>query len=462
MKLSFGSIFKVSIRYVYPRGNTYYYQRKIPLDLLERYGGTQLIKVNLKTNDLKQVAKQVDSLNKQYESMWASLRNNQNLKPWSVRESAVKLLEEFGLMPKPAVNDEINFDLFTEYLRGKHEGAEQDEYGNWQEAHPEEFLGPVELEALRLINEESKFRLNDALGVYLSGHQKKNDKKFQVYVGRVWDKLISVIGDKEFEQVTRSDANEFVSRRLAEDAKTTTVERQISVIRAVFNVVITEKEIAKSNPFLRVRIAELGHDSKTRIPFDKDQLATLIPECKKRNDDVRWLLALQIDLGLRLAEATGLALEDLHLNEAIPYVSIRPHPWRPLKNDSSKRDIPLVSVSLWAAQQIVQAAVKGQLYAFPRYTNGTECKANNASATLNKWIRSLGINRTTHELRHTIRDRLRQAGAPKDIQDAVGGWGKEDIGDKYGLGYGLQQLKGWLDKIEVLSVPHEQSKGAAL
>jgi integrase len=447
MKLSFGSIFKVSIRYVYPRGDTYYYQRKIPLDLLERYGGTQLIKVNLKTNDLKQVAKQVAALNKQYEAMWASLRANHNLRPLSVREAAIKLLAKHELKPRQATNEELNIDLFIASLQRKQEAYAQGDEEVHHSADLEEFLDPHEVEALRLLNETPKFRLSDALEVYLSGHQKKNDEKFRVYVSRVWNKLIAVLGDREFEQVTRADANEFVSRGIAEGSKTTTIERQVSTIRAVFNVAIIEREITKVNPFLRLRIAELGHDSKARTPFNKDQLLLLIPECKKRNDDVRWLLGLQIDLGLRLAEATGLALEDLHLNEAIPYVSIRPHPWRPLKNDSSKRDIPLVGVSLWAAQQIVQAAVKGQLYAFPRYTNGTECKANNASATLNKWIRSLGINRTTHELRHTIRDRLRQAGAPKDIQDAVGGWGKEDIGDKYGLGYGLGQLKGWLDKI---------------
>ena len=52
MKLSFGGIFNVSIRYVYLRGNSYYYQRKVSRDLREHYGGTQLIKVNLKTNDL--------------------------------------------------------------------------------------------------------------------------------------------------------------------------------------------------------------------------------------------------------------------------------------------------------------------------------------------------------------------------------------------------------------------------
>jgi integrase len=449
MRLFVWRVFKVTIRYVYQRGNTYYFQRKIPLDLLDRYGGQRHIKVNLKTDDLKQVAKQVAALNKQYESSWSALRNIADLKPWSVRESAVKLLEEYGLMPKPAINDEHNIDAFIDSLRGKHDGYVQDEYGSWQEAHPEEFLNPVELEALRLINEGSKFRLSDALSVYLNGHQKKNDKKFRGDTERVWAKLIELVGDKEFEQVTRADANEYVSRRLAEEAKTTTVERQVSIIRAVFNVVITEKEITKVNPFLRLRIAQLGHDSKVRIPFNKDQLDILIRECKKRNDDVRWLLALQIDLGLRLAEAAGLALEDLHLEGAIPYVSVRPHPWRSLKNPSSKRDVPLIGISVWAAEQIKKDAKGGQLYAFPRYTSKDGCKANNASATLNKWIKSLGIERTTHELRHTIRDRLRNVGAPKDIQDAVGGWGKEDIGDKYGLGYGLEQLKGWMDKMVI-------------
>ncbi len=46
-----------------------------------------------------------------------------------------------------------------------------------------------------------------------------------------------------------------------------------------------------------------------------------------------------------------------------------------------------------------------------------------------------------------MRDRLRHANAPKPIQDAIGGWGREDIGDAYGLGYALEKLKGWLDKV---------------
>jgi integrase len=447
MKLSLGSILKVSIRYVYLRGNTYYYQRKVPLDLLARYGGTPHIKVNLKTNDLKQVAKQVSALNKQYESIWNSLRADHTLKPLSIREAAIRLLAKHELKPRPAINEEPCIDHFIDTLQIKREAYAQGDAAYYYDADIEGYLDPIEVEALRLINEGPKFLLSDALEVYLSGHKKKNDQKFTTYVRRVWNKLIAILGDKEFEQVTRTDANGFIAKGIAEGSKTTTVDRQVSAIRAVFTVAIIEREMPRANPFLRMRIPSLGEDSKVRGTFDSNQLATLIRECKNNDDDVRWLLALQIDLGCRLAETTGLALSDLHLNEKVPYVSFRPHPWRPLKTLSSKRNIPLVGVSLWAAQRIVQSAKNGQLYAFPRYTNDIECKANNASATLNKWLKSLGIDKTTHELRHTMRDRLRQVNAPKSIQDAIGGWGREDIGDSYGLGYGLENLEGWLDKL---------------
>ena len=61
-----------------------------------------------------------------------------------------------------------------------------------------------------------------------------------------------------------------------------------------------------------------------------------------------------------------------------------------------------------------------------------------------------GLPHTCHELRHTMRDRLRNTGATKDIQDAVGGWGKVDIAGTYGEGYMLQTLQAALLK----TLPH--------
>ena len=44
------------------------------------------------------------------------------------------------------------------------------------------------------------------------------------------------------------------------------------------------------------------------------------------DDDLRWLLALLIDSGLRLREATVLSINDIVVDHEIPHVKVRPHP----------------------------------------------------------------------------------------------------------------------------------------
>lgn len=130
-----------------------------------------------------------------------------------------------------------------------------------------------------------------------------------------------------------------------------------------------------------------------------------------------------MDTGARLAEVVGLALEDFHLEGETPYLDIRPHPWRTLKTENSPRLVPLVGASLWAARRVIETARAGQFFAFPRYIGegekGKVAKATAASATINKWMENAGLPHTTHELRHTMRDRLRDADVPNDIQNAM-------------------------------------------
>ena len=67
---------------------------------------------------------------------------------------------------------------------------------------------------------------------------------------------------------------------------------------------------------------------------------------------MRWLIALISDTGMRLAEAAGLHIDDLKLDKDIPYVDIKPYPWRSLKTRGSQRQVPLVGTSLWASQRV--------------------------------------------------------------------------------------------------------------
>ena len=88
------------------------------------------------------------------------------------------------------------------------------------------------------------------------------------------------------------------------------------------------------NPFVGVY-----HDRSagvlTRKPIPVEVIRTVQSECRTIDDDMRWLVALVSDTGMRLAEGAGLLKSDIILGSAIPYISLKPHPWRRLKTMSS-------------------------------------------------------------------------------------------------------------------------------
>ena len=55
-------------------------------------------------------------------------------------------------------------------------------------------------------------------------------------------------------------------------------------------------------------------------------------DCLDADDDMRWLVALLSDSGMRLGEAVGLVKSDIILDGDIPHVNISPHAWRRLKD----------------------------------------------------------------------------------------------------------------------------------
>ena len=186
---------------------------------------------------------------------------------------------------------------------------------------------------------------------------------------------------------------------------------------------------------------------KRRKPIPIDQLYQIQLECQKLDDDIRWLVALLSDSGMRLAEAAGLAIEDIHLNCETPFIQLKKYPWRSLKTASSERKVPLAGYSLWAAERIVSNHSR-QLFAFPRYNPRDITSSNSASASLNKWLKDfVDKGCTIHSFRHSYRDRLRAVSCPSDIIDQLGGWQTAGVGQGYGEGYPMIILADWVQKI---------------
>jgi integrase len=96
-------------------------------------------------------------------------------------------------------------------------------------------------------------------------------------------------------------------------------------------------------------------------------------------------------------------------------------------------------------------AAGGSPWLFPRYASDNDIRATHASNTINKWIsETLGIEKTTHSARHTMKDLLRNSGCSEQIAKALLGHGTRSVSDQYGSGFTLQRLRDALELVAIL------------
>ena len=292
-----------------------------------------------------------------------------------------------------------------------------------------------------LLNQPTEVTLRIALDTYFTIKGNNRNETFFRHSERYINYLIEATADKLIKYFTTIDATTFRNWLKAKGLANASIKKAFACIKAIFNLAIKEHGLAIENPFSNIHLPSPTEDAKKRIPISTMDLKLIQTESMKIDDDLRWLVALISDTGMRLAEATGLTIDDLILDDEIPHVVIQPHKHRPLKTRSSERIVPLIGASLWAAQRIKQDAQASD-YCFPRYCNSKGCNSNSASAALNKWLKVVTGNKdyVLHGLRHSFRDRLRAVDAPIEMIDRLGGWSLKTVGQGYGDGYQLEQM----------------------
>ena len=376
----------ISKDYLTNRNGIYYFQRRIPMDVRNHYN-SHAIACSLKTRSRRIALRAASSLSLQLEEYWMALRVNQLT---SVHCKKLKT------SPDHAVSGVSFMDAKDLYLKLKGQGKAE---------------------------------------------------SFATYTERNVDYVLEAIGNKDLMDYEPSDGGVFRDWLTEKGLASSSVKRVFSTIRAITNLAIAEYGLDMRSPFANVYFPELD-DIKERLPVSPHDIKLIQRHCRETNDEMRWLLALISDTGMRLAEAAGLALNDIVLDSEIPYINLKPNESRRLKTKQSSRKIPLIGLSLWAAQQ-VKSEFNGT-YAFPRYTKGGRCNANSASAALNKWVKQIATQPVSlHSFRHSLTDRLRAVQCPRDIIDAIGGWTAGSIGEKYGQGYKLDVLHEWMLKLVI-------------
>ena len=376
---------KYAPEHVMIRDGIYYYVRHIPHDLAPIYSVTRLC-FSLKTKSLRAATRTSKSVTQRLEDYWLGLR-----------------LQNMDIPAIQVVRTSDDANNATLYL-------------------------------------------SEACELYLRLKGVGKDKVFTRTANRNTQYVTKLLGDRPISSYSSNEASQFRDWCIEKGMGMKTVKRVFSSIRAIVNLAIAEEGLDCSNAFARTYFPD-DDNAQSRQPISIQDIRKVQSLCKDIDDEMRWLIALISDTGMRLGEAAGLLKEDIKVHHPIPHIDLKPHSWRTLKTKGSQRLIPLTNEALWASRRLIEAN-NDSIFAFPRYCNETGCKANSASGGLNKWLHQyVPVNCVIHSFRHSLRDRLRAVECPSDIVDAIGGWKTSDVGHGYGNGYPLEVLERWMMKI---------------
>lgn len=293
--------------------------------------------------------------------------------------------------------------------------------------------------------------LADALRLYCKEHLREDDPSTDSRVvsmaKRVVGAAINALGkDPLLTSITREDARiardemldrvKETGRGVGEKVSPATVSRELSIIAAVVNFAKVEFGLSDAfqNPFNRLPVAggpkgrrEKRADKRDPLP-PKVLAGVRVRVLAMANPELALIWRILEGTGARIAEVSGLRVEDVDLSAEFPHIKIEANEVRSLKTDASRRTVPLVGDALRAAKEAVERPQSGDML-FPKY--GRKRGSDAASAALMKHVRAVTKDpkHVIHSLRHNMKDKLVEAEVSSLDQNLILGHAVEGVGD---------------------------------
>ena len=265
--------------------------------------------------------------------------------------------------------------------------------------------------------------------------------------------LIDALGsDRDVGSLTRQDARTFRDYLVRKGLRPASIGKTISIVAAIVQVALVEKQIAIRNPFHRFHVVNDVAAIDARLPLTDEEMA--IARSLNVNAELSGIVNLLALTGARLNEMAGLQWDDVVVADSpnlISHLHIRSNPIRRLKTASSRRTVPLLpdAIAIFHLARLRAVGQPGSEDAvFPRY--GRPGGADAVSQALMKSLRKAGVTdrrKSIHSIRHSVKQALRDVGCPKDVRDAIQGHASNDMAENYGTGHSLRTMMEWLLKI---------------
>ena len=349
---------KKSLPYLSKRSDTdgYFFLRRVPLDVKKQIGKTQWrwkLADNLSDarRFLPQAIADTDQLIQQARAGKTPHHRPQNLQPRS--------LSKILLAGQPA-SEIFHSDQF---------------YGTPEEAEALSELPPVVLSGSKKVTAQDLLDLKQRLQLEASPQTIQNWH-------RHLNEFTQFLGHSDVNLVTKEDAQNFRDH-LLNRVKVSTTKTRIGCVAGLFELAV-EEDLLNVNPFKGVTKRLVSPKSQKKEVSFNPQADLRILKRPQHQQDLYWLLRFS---GMRFAEAAGLQLSDIDLDEMV--INLVHHPDRLLKTEFSVRTLPIHPQLV----DILKRLVKTGIRPFYMYY-----KPERERWEAGRWSKEIGTN--PHALRH--------------------------------------------------------------
>ena len=264
--------------------------------------------------------------------------------------------------------------------------------------------------------------------------EKLNRRSVNLFIE--WAKRHSI---KNVEDVTKQHIADF--KRFLDERYQAPRSRQDALIKlqALFNFCIDKRDYLTANPVKGMtysKVTSINH--KTEItPSEYEKV--MKTDYVKGYEDLKWLLAILWNTGMRIGEAIQLRPEDFRIVDGIKCISINTEDGKQVKNETSIRDIPiseaLLQMGIWDTK--------------PRLG---WTKNNAAGSRIAFAFKQIGIEHSSHDFRYSLSNRLRDCDVADSVRYSILGNAHKTTSDRvYKTRQPLKQMLLALNKAAVMN-----------
>ena len=350
------------------------------------------------------------------------------------------------------------------------------------------------------------------IAAYLADPAKRRHPKTILSYRIVFDAMAELIGpDRPAEEVTRGDCERVrdILMKLPNNARTRypgatleeavelgrrdevspilpkTINNYLNNLASLFNWGVTSEKVTR-NPAKGLSVFDPVPDNKKRKTFKTEALAALFnaPLYRGCMDDdagynregpIRprrgrfWVPLLSLFHGIRLGEACQLHVADVTEEDGVPVLILsddNPDDMdetdrKRIKTKAGNRFVPLHPevIRIGFLEWVAEVRKTGRVRLFPEQKRGESGYFDAFSKWFSRLLKQVGVKEkglSFHSTRHTYRDALRRARAPRDVAIALGGWSGQGTDDDYGDGLSAKDLSEYvgLVRFEGLDLSH--------